>query len=163
LEQQNPYIIALKEAIGYNPEMVTFLHNTMTRENAETIMNKGFRFYSHLDYTTDVVSAKDDITITYFNLVRSAYGPFTIIIQMDKELIQYYSDLLLDRHNHFSELLTLEMPEKSNDEEWIYTLAPNFVKGYVDSRFPCFFPNSKFNPSLKHPEFEKNLQHLRNH
>lgn len=163
MEQQSPYIIALKEAIGYDAGLVTFLHNTMTCENAQNILKDGFRFYSHLDYTTDVVSNKDDITITYFNLTRSAYGRYTIIIQIDKDVIQYYSDLLINRHNHFSELLTHLVPEQSNDEEWIYTLAPNFIKGFVDSNNAKFFPNQQFNPSLKHPDFENNMNHLRIH
>jgi hypothetical protein len=157
MAETDSYVLKIIEIIGPNNQLVTFLHNTPDENNAQMIMKEGFKFHSHLDYTTDVVSAKDEVTITYFNLVRGAYGNFTLIIQIDKKLIEKYSNLLYDHHYHFSEVLTIGNPQQTEDGEWIYNLAPIFIKGYFDSKSGKFTANPLFDPSNDLPVFMSNL------
>lgn len=156
----NEYLEQLQRVINCKSEVVTFLHNTKTRQIAEKILQEGFEFQSHLDYTSDVVSAKDPVTIKYFTLVRQAYGDYTVIIQIDKNLIEEYSNILEDLPHHFSEILTVKPPYIGNEDDLIYCLAPHFVKGYVNAQTAEFFSNSLFNAGLKIPIFEKNLNKL---
>lgn len=157
---ENEYLEQLQKVIATSEEVVTFLHNTKTKETALLIMQEGFEFQSHLDYTSDVVSAKDPVTIKYFTIVRQAYGAYTMILQISKSLIEEYSNYLEDLPHHFSEILTVKEPYLGNEEDLIYCLAPNFVKGYVNSETAVFTPNPSFNPGLKLPLFQHNLEKI---
>lgn len=160
LKMENEYLTQLQKAINNQTPVVTFLHNTKSRETAEQILKEGFEFQSHLDYTSDVVSALDPVTIKYFTIVRQAYGNYTMIIQIGKSLIEEYSEHLEDLPHHFSEALTVKEPYLGSEEDLIYCLAPNFVKGYVDSQTAEFHPNPVFNASLKLPLFTENLKKI---
>ncbi len=155
------YLDALIHAIESDDEVITFLHNTQTRDTAEKIVREGFEFQSHLDYTTDVVSARDIVTIKYFTIVRQSYGKFTIIIQILKQLIEEYAEELDNIAHHFSEVLSINEPYKGSEDDMIYCLAPHFIKGFVDAESGKFYANPSFNSSLKIPIFEKNLKKIR--
>lgn len=162
MNKPNPYLIKLKEVIGINNQLVTFLHNAPDEVTAQNIIEHGFKFLSHIDYTTDIVSGKDDVTISYFSLIRNAYGDYTIVIQIDKAIIEKYSNLIDDHHFHYSTVLTIDEPEPSNDGDLIYLLSPNFVKGYVHAKTGLFTANPRFNPSLDLPVFMQNLNNFIN-
>ncbi len=157
---ETDYLIKLEEVIETGYEVVTFLHNTRDEDTAKRILIEGFHFQSHLDYTTDVVTAKDPITIKYFSMVRQAYGNYTIIIQISKELIEFYSNELRARKHHFSEILTLKEPFLGAEEDLIYCLAPNFIKGYINACTAEFIANPHFNASLIVPKFNDNLKRI---
>ncbi len=157
---ESKYFEILQKWIESDIEVVTFLHNTKLESTAQTILNDGFNFQSHLDFTTDVVTAKDPVTIRYFSLVRHAYGSYTIIIQISKAIIEHYSKLLENLPHHFSEVLTTKPPVLNLEDDYIFNLAPNFVKGYVDSEKSVFIINPKFNPELIIPYFNENLQKI---
>jgi len=154
------YIENLIHVIECKSDVVTFLHNTKTRETAERVLQEGFQFQSHIDYTTDVVSAKDPITIKYFTIVRQAYGRYTLVIQISKHLIEDYSEMLSNMSHHFSEILTVKTPYLGAEDDLVYCLAPHFVKGYMDSETGEFFSNPNFNAALKIPIFEENLKRI---
>ena len=154
------YIHNLIKIIECKNDVVTFLHNTKTKETADKIIQQGFEFQSHLDFTTDVVSAKDPITIKYFSIVRQAYGDYTLIMQISKEIIEDFSAPLVKKAHHFSEVLTVKPPTISSEDEIIYCLAPNFVKGYINVHSAEFVANPTFNSSLILPEFNQNLKRI---
>ena len=162
MAMENDYLEQLQKVIECSSEVVTFLHNTNSSETAQRILSEGFEFQSHLDYTSDVVSAKDPVTIKYFTIVRQAYGKFTMVIQIGKDLIEEYSSLLEDLPHHFSEILTVKEPYVGNEEDLIYCLAPHFIKGYVNSETAEFYANPLFNANLKISRFQENLNKLLN-
>lgn len=157
---EDRYIDALLNAVSSQHDVFTFLHNTKTEQNAKNIITNGFNFQSHLDYTTDVVSATDVVTIRYFALVRNAYGNFTIIIQISRQLIEHYSVLLANLPYHFSEILSITPPARNADEEPVYTLAQNFIKGYINATTGQFTKNNLFDPGLISPVFNQNLERI---
>lgn len=157
---EDKYLSKLIEVIANSEDIVTFLHNTNDESVAKKIMLEGFEFQSHLDYTTDVVSAKDPVTIKYFSIVRQAYGKFTLVIQISRLLIEEYSGKLKDKEHHFSEVLSTKPSYLGPDEELIFCLAPNFIKGYICITDQEFHANPKFDPSLKLPIFDKNLERI---
>lgn len=138
-------------------EVLTFLHNTGTEQKAKKIVKYGFRFNSHLDYSTDNVSAKDEVTVRYFTLTRQAYGNYTVIIQIARNIIEHYSTILDNTPHHFSEVLTVCPPVLGNDEEFIYQLAPQFIKGYIYMPKCELVLNEKFNPECDCDIFKENL------
>lgn len=154
------YLESLRNAISNDLEVVTFLHNTRDENIAKKIIETGFEFQSYLDYTTDVVTDKDPVTIKYFTIVRQAYGQYTMVIQIAKQLIEEYSTLLHDSPHHFSELLTTKPPYEGPEEDLIYNLAPHFVKGYVNAESGNFYKNPSFNPQKKIPIFEENMKKI---
>lgn len=156
----NVHLEGLLEAIKTEERVITFLHNTKTVETAKHILKEGFEFQSHLDYTTDVVTPKDPVTVKYFTIVRQAYGNFTIVIQISKPLVEEYSELLDNKAHHFSEILSVKPPKVGLEDDLIYCLAPHFVKGYVDANTGDFHCNPNFNASLKIPIFDENIKNL---
>lgn len=154
------YLDILMSTIAIPEDALTFLHNTKNKEVAESILNQGFRFNSHLDYSTDCVSAKDIVTVRYFTLTRQAYGRYTVIIQIGKEIIEYYSQILEHKKHHFSELLSIKPPVLGTDDDFIYQLAPQFVRGFIDSTTADFFKNPKFNPVYRNDIFQDNLDRI---
>jgi len=157
------YLVMLENVIECKNDVVTFLHNTKSKVVAEKIIVEGFEFQSHIDYTTDVVSAKDPITIKYFTIVRQAYGKYTVVMQIGKDLIEDYSSRLHDLPHHFSEVLSIKEPYMGSEEELIYNLAPQFIKGYIDSESAEFYANPIFNPHIRLPLFEQNLKKILNY
>ena len=159
-DNNSVYLDILIQAIENDNEVITFLHNTQTYETAEKIMHEGFEFQSHLDYTTDVVSYRDTVTIKYFTIVRQSYGKFTIIIQISKQIIEEYAEKLDNIAHHFSEILSINEPYEGAEDDMIYCLAPHFIKGFVDAESGKFYSNPNFNASLKIPVFEENLKKI---
>lgn len=147
---------------SYKGELITFLHNTTSKDIAEEIMSYGFEFNSHLDYTCDVVSAKDPLTIKYFRNVREAYGNYTIIIQIGRNIIMNFSEALDKTPHHFSEVLSVCKPKLNDDNESIYKLAPHFIKGYLNQSENIFCKNPTFNPHKEIDLFDQNLKQLLN-
>ncbi len=154
------YINILKNTIESNCNVITFLHNTEHRKTADKILKEGFEFQSYLDFTTDVVTAKDVVAIKYFTIVRQAYGKFTIVIQISKQLINEYSHRLENVAHHFSEVLSVKEPYLGDEDDMIYCLAPHFIKGYINAETGELFLNPNFNASLKIPIFEENLKKI---
>ena len=150
-----------QDFIGRDAHIFTYLHNTPTWEIAQTIMNRGFKFESHLDHTSDIVSGHDLVELKYFRLTRMRYGIYTIVIQISKSLIDYYSERLKNTHFHFSEVLSKHEAVMSQDHEPIYTLHEQFVRGCFNQQTMEKHFNPKFDPYKQLPVFEENLLRLR--
>ncbi len=147
----------LFESCETGPEEVfTYLHNTKSKDIAETILDSGFIFQSHLDYCCDLVTIKDPITIKYFSCIRQAYGAYTLIIQFTKSIVDRVSEPLENYSNHYSEILSYQKPIHE-DGEIRFNLAPEFIKGYVDNEKNQFIANPNFNPSHFTPRFNENI------
>lgn len=157
----NMLLDGLLKIIKTEERVITFLHNTKTEETAQHILKEGFEFQSHLDYTTDVVTPKDPVTVKYFTIVRQAYGSFTIVIQISKPLVEEYSEMLDNKSHHFSEILSVKPPIIGPEDDLIYCLAPHFIKGYVNANTGEIHMNPSFNASLKIPIFEENLNKIK--
>ena len=92
--------------------------------------------------------------------MRKSYGNFTLVIQISKQLIDYYSNKLNSKEHHFSQILSVKPAYLVDDEDLIYCLALHFIKGYVDVKTGEFHPNTDFNPVKKLQIFKTNLDKL---
>ncbi len=157
--QEHPVMQGLLAAIDCaDDSLMTFLHNTRNESTAQEVLKNGFHFLDHLDYTCDLVTPKDPLTIRYFNLCRQAYGKYTLIIQIARTTIENYARQLKGKPVHFSEILSLHKSKSEIDAEFIHVLPPAFVKGYFDHNHISFQKNPSFDPFFTHPVFAKNLQ-----
>ena len=149
-----------QEFIGLTNDVFTYLHNTESDEIAELIISEGFEFEGYLDHTTDLISGDDPVELRYFQIKRGRYGDYTMVIQIAREIIDKYCELLKETHNHYSEVLTVKDPRKTYEREPIYTLPPHFVKGYFDQKNKKAIINPKFDAFKDLEIFEENVRRL---
>ncbi len=138
-----------------------FLHNTKDEETARQIMNEGFQFEEQLTYSTDQINPKDTVEINYFLVERKEYGKYTVIIEIDKALYKKYNYLIERSDIHFEELISLTLPVLSDNDEYIYTLAHYYVKGYLNNFTGKFTANKNFNPAYEPPVYLENYERLK--
>ena len=151
---------SLQDFLGHELEISKFLHSTPTREFAEEIMTNGFVFENHLMHTTDQISGYDLVELNYFLMIRKNYGHFTVVIEISDKLIVEFTKRLRSYNYHFSEALTKNPPWFNEDENPVYTLPEQFVRGYFDQLTMEKIYNPKFNPYYRSPLFEENMKRL---
>jgi hypothetical protein len=142
-------------------ECVLFLHNTKDEETARQIMTEGFQFEEQLTYSTDQINPNNTVEINYFFVERKEYGKYTVIIEFDRALYKKYSSLAEKSDVHFEQILTITLPVLSDNDEFIYTIAPHHVKGYLDNNTGKFIENKDFNPAYEPPVYMENYERLK--
>ncbi len=150
----------LHDFIHTNDALSTFLHCTPTEELAQKIMKEGLVFENYLTHTSDPVSGTDLIELNYFRILRKSYGSYTLIIQIEDNLIKSYSSQLIHTPFHFSEVLTKHMPVSSEDDITVYILPEQFIYGYFDHVRKRGLKNPRFDPGYHPPYFDDNLKYL---
>lgn len=153
-------VALLTQFIGINTDQMKYLHNTASEQVANCILKGGFNFEKYLENTTDPVSGLDIVEIRYFMNTRCCYGDYTIVIAIGRNLVTKYSEMLLETDCTFVEALTTEEPQLSADEEYIYTLHPQFVKGYINQADQVIVKNPGFAPYKDLAIFEDNVRML---
>ncbi|MBS0010097.1 MAG: hypothetical protein KFF49_01720 [Bacteroidales bacterium] len=151
----------LASILENDSDCILFLHNTRDEDTAKQIMNAGFRFEEQLTYSTDRINPLDTVEINYFLVERKEYGKYTVIIEIDKNLFRKYNSMAENEKLHFEELLSVTPPVLSDNEEYIYTLANSYVKGYLDITSGKFYSNKDFNPSWEAPVYHENYERLK--
>lgn len=145
------------EFITTRDDVYKYLHNTETKDTADKIIKEGFDFESHLDHTTDIVTGHDPIEVKYFIIKRKRYGLYTIVIEIGKSIVDYYSRKLINTEYHFSEVLTCYEPAISDNDEPLYRLPLNYIKGYFDHHLQQIIENKHFDPFFFSHQFDQNL------
>jgi len=151
---------SLQEFIGYEIEISKFLHSTPSREFADRIMMNGFEFENHLMHTTDQISGFDLVELNYFLMIRRNYGQFTIVIEISDKLIIDFTKRLRSFNCHFSEALTKFPPRINDEDNPVYTLPEQFIKGYFNQNTLEKIHNPIFNSHYMSPLFEENIVRL---
>jgi hypothetical protein len=152
--------ISFTDFIGHNQNIYKFLHNTMEEETAIKIIEYGFQYACRLSYTTDLLSNVDDVEANYFLYKRKHYGNFTIIIHININLYKFYYNILGSKlEPEFA--LSAYTSEKNEDEEQIWNLHRQFIKGYYNQKTKEGIHSPYYNPENNLPEFEDNIQHLK--
>lgn len=159
-DRESQIISTLNSFIGRDHSLSTYLHRLDSVELADYIFEKGFRFESHLANTTDHISVEDIVELTYFMNIRRAYGHIAIVIQIKNNLIHKVNEMLAGTSAHFSEALTTSTPVNSENEQCIYTLPLQFVKGYLDTKKSKVILNPNFDPGFKEFGLERNIEFL---
>jgi hypothetical protein len=128
-------------------ECYLFLHNTKDEPVAVTIMEEGFLFENQLPHSTDLVNPLDPVEVTYFLLQRREYGPFTIVIAIDRILFDQLTSLALENKINIEDLLSIDQPYYGENEELIYRISNRYILGYFNNITTDFQQNPAWNPS----------------
>ena len=151
----------LASILAEDNNCIIFLHNTRKESTAEQILRKGFRFEDQIAYSTDRINPYDTVEINYFLVERKEYGKYTVIIEIEKELFTEINRLSDKSNIIFEDLLTVERPVLSDNDEFIYTLSHHYIKGYLDNHTGKFVENKEFNPSFKPDNYLRNYTRLK--
>lgn len=136
---------------------IVFLHNTDSLARAKAILKNGFRYESQLTYSTDRINPLDPVEINYFLVERKEYGDYTIIIEISKEIINKYSALAEAESLSIEELINIEEPVLSDNDEYIYTLPHYYIKGILNNKTGEMLLNPVFDPGFDSPDYHENL------
>ncbi len=147
------------QLIGEKHDVFCFLHNTIDEKTAIKIATEGFKYEGYMEYTTDQVAPGEMIELRYFMHSRGKYGHYTMIIQIGKNLVEKYSLLLINTKYHFSMGLSIAT-EISSEDEIIYQLNPQFIKGFFDHSNSRIWLNPLFAPYTDLPEFSINTKRI---
>lgn len=162
MSENRDTIYEFQQFIGDSSALLKYLHNTSEREVAETIMREGFQYRGYLENTSDFISGVDLIQLKYFRQIRGIYGNFTVVLQIAKKLADIYTEKLKDSPFHFTEVLIKEEPFENNDCEMVYTLPPQYVKGYFIQDTGEVVKNPVFDPYFDPPGYDQNVEKLLN-
>ena len=149
-----------QEFIGLEMDISKFIHTTPSRQIAEGIIENGLEFENHLMHTTDQVSGFDLVELNYFLMIRRNYGNFTLVIEIADELITDFAKRLRAYNCHFSEALSKYPPTYNEDDNPVYILPEQFIKGYFDQKTSERVYNPVFDPYYRSAKFEENISRL---
>jgi hypothetical protein len=126
-----------------------FLHNTRDNGVVKRILNEGFIFENQLARSTDSINPDEPVEIEYFLLQRKDYGPFTIVIAIPKIIYDNYSSESAMNEICIEEVLTISRPVIGDNDEMIYTIAPEHILGYFNLLTNEFSRNPKWDPAFE--------------
>lgn len=147
-----------------NKNCRTFVHYTKGKETAQGIINEGFRFAISFHKTAETISS-DQIDLIYKHNLRKYFGNYIIVICISKKVYQFYENELkkIDQTNmNVEQVLTESNSELDENQDELYTLPRQFVKGYLNYESGEIVNNPDFNPDYDTQFFKKNLQKVKN-
>jgi hypothetical protein len=136
----------LANLLAGDVDYIIYLHNTRSEEIARKIMAEGFTFQNQIYYSTDRINPKDSIEISYFLVERKDYGDYTMIIEISKKLFKNACAVAEKSGLSFEDLLSSSKPVLGEDDEYIYTLPQQYIKGYYNNKTGIFYNNDVFDP-----------------
>jgi hypothetical protein len=139
-----------------------FLHYTSEKRIAEKIVQEGFRFTSSFDKTATEIK-NDTIDLNYNHYLRKPFGEHVIVICISKRLYRKYFNLLnqgIYVDIRVEELLCESPFRISEEQEKVFTIHKNFIKGYFNYYEGNIVKNQTYNSEYDCPQFEKNLNLL---
>lgn len=138
-----------------------FIHYTRDEEVAKNIFSEGFYFVDSFHKTAEAVT-NDQISLIYKHYLHKNYGKFIIILSISKEVYNYYTEEIGKSKKVVNvEQLLSEMPPcvNENDDE-VYLLPSQFVKGYINLETGNTVRNPNYNPYYNSPAFNENIKRL---
>ena len=136
---------------------IILLHNTNTLSRAKAILKHGFRYESQLTYSTDRINPSDPVEINYFLVERKEYGDYTIIIEISKKVINKYTDLAEATGKTIEEILSIDEPVMSDNDEYIFTISHYYIKGIFNNKTGEVLLNSVFDPDFESTLYLDNI------
>lgn len=130
-----------------------FLHNTKEFSVVENIMNEGFVLESQLSHSSDRVNPNEPIEVTYFFLQRKDYGTYTIIIAIPRIIYEIYTAISNEYDICVEDVMTINDPFVSDNDELMYTLSPKHVLGYFNQKTSEFYQNRNWDPFYNNCQF----------
>ena len=139
-----------------------FVHYTREEETAKKIIREGFKF-NHSLYKTSEKVHNDAIDFTFKHHQHKGYGKYIIVISIAKSIYDLYKEETksLSRFISVEHVLTEINPSQDEDNETIYTLSSNYIKGYLNYETGEIIRNPAFNANFDSPRFKENIERFK--
>ncbi len=145
-------------------DVINFTHRTDNEDKARKIIESGLRFTESFYKTTDIV-INNPVNLNYISILRKAYGKYVVVISFAKELIKNYESILFRKLKsniiEVQQILTETEPELNEDNEEVYTLSNQFIKGYFNEENENVVYNPDFNPYYESDVFITNIDRIK--
>ena len=141
----------LKFLFSNEDDSKIYIHYTKDENTAKNISKEGFRFVETFEKTAEQVF-NDSVDLTYKHNVRKYYGNYIVVICIPNNIYNhYYEELkLLNKQNAQPEQVLSGIPTFLNDnQEEVFTLSKQFIKGYINYETGFIVHNHEFRPRLK--------------
>ena len=144
-------------------KVINYTHRTDNEETAIKILENGLKFTESFYKTTDIV-IDNPVNINYWRILRKAYGKYVVVISFAKEIIEHYESLLMERLDRniieVQQILTEKETEQDENDEEIYTLSRQFIKGYFNEETEKIVYNPHFDPDYDSAAFISNIERI---
>lgn len=140
-------------------EIKLFLHYTPSKEIADKIINEGFKFANSFYKTAEYIY-NDKLYLIQRHHEHKQFGDYVIVICISKNLFNKYSEKVNQLKNNdvtVEQILVEHNPTTDDNQDLIYTLPKQFVKGYFNFREGQIVENTDFDFNYESEIFEKNL------
>lgn len=139
---------------------VLFLHYTKDLDVTENILKEGFKFKNSFYKTAESIY-QDKIDFVYKHSRHKQFGKYAVIISISKKIYYRYSEEINKLTNSdllVENILTETKPLIDENEDRIYTLPPQFIKGFINYEEGKIFNNPAFNYEYDSVKFKENIQ-----
>jgi len=143
-------------------EIKLFLHYTPSKKIANKILKEGFKFANSFYKTAEYIY-NDELYLVQRHHEHKQFGDYVIVICISKKVFDFYSKKL----NKFEladisveQILTESKPIIDDNNDLIYTLPNQFIKGYFNFREGTIKANPNFAPTYRSKTFDQNIKDL---
>lgn len=141
-------------------EIKLFLHYTPSKEIADKIINEGFKFANSFYKTAEYIY-NDKLYLIQRHHEHKQFGDYVIVICISKDLFDKYSNKVNKLNNNditVEQVLVEQEPYLDDNQDLIYTLPKQFVKGYFNFRDGFIVSNHDYDYNYESELFEKNIE-----
>ncbi|MBI9052688.1 MAG: hypothetical protein JEY96_02655 [Bacteroidales bacterium] len=140
-------------------EIKLFLHYTPSKKIVDKIIKEGFMFTNSFYKTAEYIY-NDELYLVQRHHEHKQFGDYVIVICISKKIFNIYSDKL-NEYNladiTVEQILTESNPIVDDNNDLIYTLPQQFIKGYFNFREGTIVKNKSFDFNYNSKLFDKNL------
>lgn len=137
-----------------------FIHYTKDESVAKQILDEGFKYVDSFHHTAlEIFNDKSDMN--YKHSMYKYYGKYILVINISKDIYNFYGDCLKKDSKikyHIENILTEHAPTLNENNEMVYILPSQFVKGYINHETGEIVLNPKFDPNYNPKIFSENLK-----
>lgn len=140
-----------------------YLHYTPSRKIAEKILEEGFKFVNSFYKTAEYIY-NDKLYLLQRHHEHKQFGDYVIVICISKEIFNKYSEKInqLNLPDLAVEQILVEGdPVLDENNDLIYTLSKQFIKGYFNFREGYIIKNEDFNFNYDSDKFVENLKNYK--
>jgi Ca2+/Na+ antiporter len=141
---------------------IIYVHYTKDLSVAQNISKEGFQFAESFYKTAELV-INDKLDLIYKHNLRKQFGRYVIVLAIAKDVYNMYMESIsmISVVVNVEQVLSIKSSQLNDNEDEVYLLPHQFVKGFIDSETGEIFPNPTFSPNFSSPQFEENIRKLK--
>ena len=152
IDESYNYAEGISELVSPMDGLCTLLHKTDSEKISKKIIGTGFNFIDNLMNTTDNVGGLNEIHYDWWLTMRKAYGNQIIAIQFNQNKIYEHIKKFTNKKFLLDHVMSYQRFFHNEENEFVYTLPREYVKGYIDQSKGKINLNKDFNPNYVVPD-----------